>query len=316
MEWYWVPADRSFLPFGHAFGSQDWVQEPRRPAGVGEVPDTWAYTRGDGDPGEQTGVPCGTLDQWRFGCRLADAASTELDVAGRLPCCVPQGRTGVPMDATMKVWLAGDSLAGEAVNSSLPEWPNRADPGNPAREDNPAFWPSVQLDFPAGLPCALFSGVQGLRLTRDVSGLKWTLYCVFLPARDAICPFGTFIAGQLCRLNAQRNDIGLTRTVSCFVGDGAETLTAFAPGNTWTAPIVAMVDYDGSGYRFIVRGGIEGQSTKASAGRINQFGAIGGLPGTAQNDPCRVAEVMLWKRLLTAPDHDRVLSYLHSVYTF
>jgi hypothetical protein len=88
IRWYFVPEGTPLLPFGTAFTSNAWLDEPEGDQDIGEVPGadrTWV----DGSPPypvDNAGPPCGTADQFANGALVATAGAP-LNVFGGVACC-------------------------------------------------------------------------------------------------------------------------------------------------------------------------------------------------------------------------------------
>lgn len=99
VEWFYVPEDRSHVPYGHPFGSRNWDDQVGPPL-LGEVPGSARYYAGD-HADELLGIGlCGTKQQWENGPSLLDKPRPLNPLTGRQCCC---GRGVVSQDPGLVV---------------------------------------------------------------------------------------------------------------------------------------------------------------------------------------------------------------------
>jgi len=99
VRWYYVPAGRPVIPFGHPFGNRDWEFIDGDPGLLlGEVYGSRRYYGGQ-DPVNLLGQGfCGSREQWERGASTLDPVRPINPTTGRQCCCgqgVLQGTPGI-----------------------------------------------------------------------------------------------------------------------------------------------------------------------------------------------------------------------------
>lgn len=101
--WYFVPASKNCIPFGHAFGDTVWsLRNNDPPSSIGELPEGHGYSKGFPPPiyaNPESTTFCGSEDQWQNGARLTDPVPVNYP-GSTLPVCCPEAITVEPLGGT------------------------------------------------------------------------------------------------------------------------------------------------------------------------------------------------------------------------
>ncbi len=101
-EWHWCPEGAKALPFSHRFASSvwdldaDWYQ-----GGIGEIPGSIRYSKGESNPRLLGQSFCGPLWVWQNGSPITLRGTPVTDIEGVPICCgappLPEGGLKVGM---------------------------------------------------------------------------------------------------------------------------------------------------------------------------------------------------------------------------
>lgn len=164
---YFVPNDREFVPWPHAFGSRVWEyqEEPDPPFGELNGPRVWRG--GQAPPSAGEGGICGTDKQWYDGCGLDDPVPP-FHPGSTIPACC-----GVPRRRAQGGTGTGGGMV-QVVCNDLDTWPDEL---------------TVRLE--GGME--VFGILAGMELTAFRTGIAPSLFVT--PAFTIGATFGFVIFG-------------------------------------------------------------------------------------------------------------------------
>jgi len=276
IRWFFVPEGTPVLPFGTAFTSNEWIDEPEGDQEIGEVPGA-ARTWVDGSPPfpvDNAGPPCGTADQFANGAVIADAGAP-LNVFGGVACC--------PLPAS-------PFLQYGCVNAPDGLWDSYT--AVPVGGDPLTAWAPFLGDFALSPddPCEYQTGIIG---TAPATRARWHFNVVNLP--------GTGIALDLERVSGpvmvwgQAGPQSWDGVSSIQVPVGV-SLPAGAPTSIWIIPGPPAV----AGNTCVILGHALPTNIVMRVGAV-PWGVIWRLgPGDypfAQTGPCTYAARLWWAGL-------------------
>jgi len=225
-------------------------------------------------------------------------------------CCAPANALAFPFDPAF--WVAADDIPGPEY-ASVGHWEDKAGGDDDANQKEDEQWPRKTFTAMDMQEAVRFGGDEWMLLDRALTAPAWTLWAVFHANRASESVIAGPSPGFLPRLAAASNLTTGTRFVTFSVGTLLESPTVPAFGPEFTRPVFAKVTYNGLALSLSCYNDLTGEAVKLHPDEEYTLAFLG-LPGSDEDLPTDIGEVMWWPRALSDEENAGVLRYLEEKY--